>query len=320
MDNYLAIPEGNPVAFYFKDRSPLPQYNIRHLDEYPDQETRPLWRGYGFYAQKWQTNDTIRLQFMSNVAPLTLKIYNCQGILAAAPLLFTQVRRNRHLPELFVYQANLALGAITPGRYWLEVEVGDPVIDTVVSDYLDIAEVWKYTSLLEYSNSFYYAGMINAIGQPNSYAPSFRIEGWLKLQPPASKDELYADQAQNRRMIYSDPYLVHRFFIGPSTGVPDWTPVKMNWILGCDSLYIDGKAFAKAEGAKLEEEEVEGHPFRGWSIDLQEQNRRDSRIFPVDPSVGGKKLLVVLNAETEGFADTTTGASSNVVSLTTVET
>lgn len=315
MNNYLSISELNPVFFFKKGLALPPQYNTKFRDQFLEEATRKPWQGYGFYAQKWQTNDIIRLQFISNVAPITLFIYDCKGIRRKAPLLFTQKQQNRYSPGTFIYEASLALTDLPRGRYRLEVTIGDPVAETLESDWLDIADVWPNTVLWEYTNSFYYGDAIFATG----WAPSFRLEAWFKPKPPASKDEIYEDQVLNQTMLYSDPFVVQTCIIGPSTGVPLWTPDKMIWILGCDNLTGDGKLFTKAEGAKFEEEEIPNYPLRGYTIDLRESLRRTSRVFPVDPTVGGKKLLVAMNVETAGFADTTTGASSNVIEITSVE-
>jgi hypothetical protein len=194
--------------------------------------------------------------------------------------------------------------------------IGDPVVETLETDWLDIADKWEDTVLIEYTNSFYYAEAIFATG----WAPNFRVEGWFKKQPPASKDELYEDQPLNQTMLFSDPFRVRKFIIGPGTGVPPWTPDKLIWIMGCTEVYYDGRRFTKVDGAKFAEEELDNYPFAGYSIDLRETNRRSSRLYPLDPSVGGKKLLVSMNVETEGFADTDNGGSSNVIEIKSVET
>lgn len=319
-DNQLLIPILNPVPFYKKNRSLIPQYHTKFRQDFTSKEGRKPWQysPTGEYFQKWQTNDTIRLQVMSNVAPIYLVIYDCSGKRAAAPLQFTQKQRNRYVPDVFIYEANYNPAGLVRGRYRLEIQIGDPILtdETLESDWLDIAADWPNTVLVEYKSSFYYGDAIFGTG----WAPSFRIEGWFKMKAPGSKDVVYEDQVLNQRMIYSDPYLVEEFIIGPASGCPDWTPEILIWILGCDELYMDGMAFTKSEGAKLAEEEVEGNPYRCWKIDLRYTNRRGSRIFPIDPSLGGKKLFVGLNVETEGFADTTTGSSSNVIGIRTVET
>jgi hypothetical protein len=319
MNNYLAIPELNPVHFFRKARALADdQYNMKHRDEWPERETWKAWQGYGKYFQKWQTNDTIRLQFMSNVAPITLQVYDCKGRAIGDPLVFTQVRENRYIPGLFIYEASLALTDLDPGRYRLEVTIGDPVSETLESDWIDVAALWADSSLIEYTSSRYYGDAIFATG----YAPSFRIEAWLKPLSPSSKDSIYEDQSLNQRMVFSDPFQVDELIIGPASGAPHWTPAKMTWILGCEEVYIDGKAITKAKegsGDIWDEIEVPNYPLKGYSIHVRETNRRSSRIFPIDPSTGGKKVLVALNVETEGFADTSTGASSNVIEITSVE-
>jgi hypothetical protein len=316
MDNQVIIPELNPLFFVDKERALLPQYNTKHDDEFLEPESRKKWQGAGRYFQKWQTTDIISLQFRTNVAPVTFKLFDCKGTLVDQ-LVFTQKQRDRYNPELFIYECNFSLAGLSRGRYRPEVTFGNPVIDSLEWDFIDVADNWPDTVLIEYQNSFYYGDTLFGTG----YSPTFRVEGWLKKQAPASKDELYTDQTQNQRLLFSDPYKVYKFIVGPSSGVPGWVGDKLNWIFGCDELYIDGKAFAKAgEGAKWETEEIEGHPFEGLSINLQEQNRRSGRIFPLDPTIGGKKLLVALNVETEGFADTSLGSSSNVIQINSVET
>lgn len=316
MDNFLAIPMLNPMFVVDKSRSILPQYHSKFDDEFLDNEVRKLWQGAGRYFQKWQTNDVIRFQFMCNVSPIKLAVYDCNGLRKGAILEFTQVRRNRYNNDLWVYEASLALNDIPKGVYRIEITVGDPVIETFETDWFAVATDWPNTVLIEYKCSYYYGDIIFATG----YAPTFRVEGWFKKGAPVSKDESYTDQVQNQRLIFSDPYTVRKFIVGPPPGVPDWMDTLLNWIVGCDETYYDGKAMAKMDGAKWETEEIEGHPFHGLAISLQDQNRRTSRIFPIDPAVGGKKLLVAANTETEGFADTTTGASSNVIQITQVET
>lgn len=315
MANLFSLSMLNPVPFYKKDRALIPQYNTKFNDDWFDRESRVAWLSYGRYYQKWQTNDIIFLQAISDVAPIALKVFTCDGILKAT-LNFTQVRPNRYNAATFIYEASYSLAALVPGRYRLEIWVGAGMALTKLeSDYIDVAVKWPNTVLMEYTNSFFWGDAIFATG----WAPSFRIEGWFKDNPPGSVDSTYRDQSQNQTMNFSDPFKTRKFLIGPSSGVPAWTPDLMIWILGCDELFGDGKAFAKADGAKMEDETFPNHPFNGFSIDLQDAKRKTSRNFSVDGTLIGKKVLVAMNVETEGFADTTTGASSNVIEIISTE-
>lgn len=311
--NSVIIPAGNPVLFLAKNRALLPQYHTKLAKDWPALETLKPWQGFGKYFQKWQTNDIISLQVFADIGPLALVLYSCKGA-KVATLNFTRKQKNPRTASLFIYEASLSLQGIPKGRYRLEIQAGSPVLYTLESDWLDIAADWPHTVLLEYKNSFFYADTLFATG----YSPTFRVEGWFKKKPPVSKDEVYIDQVYNARMLFSDPFTIYRFIIGPSSGVPDWTEEALNWYLGMDELYIDGYRFTKPEGAKFSENEEEGVPFRGLEIDLQPSARRSSSSFDVDGSAGGRKILVALNVETEGFADTTLGASSNVIQITKV--
>lgn len=315
MNNELTIPELNPVLFYDKARALLPQYHNKFAGDWLPLEALKPWQGFGRYFQKWQTSDAISLQVFSNIAPLTLKLINCKGA-TIRTLQFQQKQKNRRDPSLFIYEASLSLAGIPDGRYRLELEVGSPLVKTLESDWLDIAADWPHSALIEYKNSAYYGDVIFPV---TGWAPSFRVEGWFKKAAPASKDEVYVDESYNQRMMFSDPFQVWEFIIGPATGVPEWVAEKLNWILGCDEIYIDGMEFTKADGGKFQEIEQDGVPFRGYSINLAPTNRRPSKHFFMNGAQGGKRLLVALNVETKGFADTSLGSSSDVATIIDVE-
>lgn len=317
MNNYLSISQVNPLELFDKARTLLPQYNTKFNDDFTDRESRKIWQGPGCYFQKWQFNDAIFQQFVSNVAPIKIQTFDCNGLKVGASLQFTQKQQNRFVPGMYIYEGNLALNFITKkGRYRFEITIGDPILKTLESDWVDIAPLWDNTVLIEFTNSFYYADAVFGTG----WNPNIRVEGWFKDEAPASKDEIYTDQVYNQTMIFSDPFRVRQFIIGPGSGVPDWMPQKLNWILGCDSVFIDGRGFTKADSAQFKAQDLDvNYPYRGWSINLQDSLRRSSKVFPIDPTAGGKKLLVALNVETQGFADTTLGSASNVIQIASVD-
>jgi hypothetical protein len=318
MPNEIIIPIVSPVYFFDKARALLPQYHTKLFFDFQARETVKPWQHFGEYFQKWQTNDIIELQVIANAGPIYLHLINAQGAKVRS-LQFTAMQQNTSLPTYFIYQASLSLDSIVKGRYSLLIEVGDPTgpapLKKIESDWMDIAEDWPNTCLIEYSNSFFYGDAIFAA----PWSPSIRVEGWFSQAKHQSKDEQFTDQVYNQRMIYSDPFTVLPFVIGPGRGLPEWAPFVLSWILGCDEVYIDGVQFTKADGAKLEEIKEDGIANRGFIIDLQPANRRSSRFFPIDGLPGGKKLLVSLNVETQGFADTTTGNGSNVIQIASVE-
>lgn len=314
MNNEIFFSMLNPAVFYDRARTLLPQYNTKFHKDFPALETLKSWQGYGRYFQKWQNNDTIFLQAISNIGPIDVKLFNCRGSMVRS-WQFTRKQKHKRFPDYFIYEAGLALNDLPKGRYQLVILVGNPVQLTLESDWIDIAPVWPNTVLLEYSNSFYYADAIFDTG----WSPNFRVEGWFRPKAPTSKDELYTDQTYNQVLLFSDPYQVLTFLIGPSTGVPDWVPESLNWILGCDQVYYDGWQLAKADGAKFEEVREDGVPFRGYAIELQPSKRRASKIHTVTGVGSQKKVLVALNVDTQGFADTTQGSASNVIQITKVD-
>lgn len=315
MDNELIIPYLNPVFFFDKDRGLKPQYNTKFWWDFPAVETfKPWQQPAGCYFQKWQTNDTIHLQVISNAGPLTLNLLDTNGRKVKTQL-FTRMQQHKRFLAYYIYQVSLPLNAVARGRYRCQITAGNPIVKTVESDWMDIAEKWAQTVLIEYSNSFYYGDAIFA----TPWTPSFRIEGWFPEPEMKSKDELYTDQTYNQTMVYSDPFFIVPFVIGPSSGVPAWSRFLLNWIFGCDQKYLDGYQFEKPDGAKWEDTKEGNLPYVGTAIDLQLAKRRSSRILAVPPSQAGRKLLIALNVETEGFSDTTNGSGGGVIQITQVD-
>ncbi len=105
-------------------------------------------------------------------------------------------------------------------------------------------------------NYRYYNDIIFETGFP----PSLRVLGKIKYKSPASRDTIYEDQVLNQSILNSVPFRIWELTIGGSSGIPDYLIDKVNRILGCSNLLIDGRLFTKSEGAKLEERALEDYP------------------------------------------------------------
>lgn len=303
MSNALHIPFLNPVQFVEEGKELLPQYNTKFFDDFVEKDTWKAWRRGREYASKWQTSDTIHLQVISNVSPLSLKLYDAASGRLVSTTAFAQIVQNQYQPELWVYEVSLSLSTLPRGYYQLKIDVAG--LSTLVSEYLHIEEQHPNTVLIEYLNQKYYGDVLFE----TEFNPNIRVEGWFKMKPPVSKDTTYEDQVLNQRMLLSEPYRVWDFIIGPSSGIPDWMADKLIWILGCDEIYLDGKAFTKADGAKFEEAAQEGYANRGYVVEMRETVRRASKVIGVDADTN-KRLFVTMNVETAGFADTSDPAGS----------
>jgi hypothetical protein len=313
MANRLLIPFLNATKWVQMDPALFPQYAKKQFDEALFVEQFYTGQQQTCYPQKISIYDVYSYQFESNYDPLAIQIIDKDGaVYLDLPL--QRVRRNTYQPDYYIYEVDINFTSLTPGFYWMKLVTGVTGMPSFISEPIRIINNIDSTVLIEYANSSYYGDVVWETG----ITMSFRVEGAIWRFNPASKDVLYEDQVLNETILSSQPYRTFTLFIGNQFGVPDWLIDKVNRILGCDNLRIDGKFFSKAEGAKWEKKEEDDYPMSGWSIELREQLNRNSAIFD-NESPDNKKLLVVHNIESKGFGDLSLNAGSNIITITDLE-
>jgi hypothetical protein len=310
MANTLYVPYLIPVKFHELDPLEVAQYNSKFMDAVEYIETVESWKEMQPYYQPWQQSDTIKLQVMSNYAPISIKLIG-ENDSEVHQDNMVQVKENAHDPGMFIYELSIALSTIDEGWYYLKLECGNPVALTLVSEPLCIKETHSNSLLLTYAHPSYYGDVVFETG----YDPEMRVNGKVTFKSPASKDTFFEDQVLNMTLLNSVPFRIYDLILGDSYGIPDYLIDKLNRILGCSDLIIDGIAFTKNEGAKLEDKEVEDYPLRGWTIELREKLNRHSRYYQ-NEQAQDRIAAVVLNVDSKGFGNNQGGT---VYSLTDIQ-
>ena len=299
----------NPVEFYDEGFTPDAQFNSKHINDYKFADMIYPWQQSTVFKQIWQLNDSIRIQFRSDTGPHAWKLYTCDGAQVATDS-FDQVLENADNPGEFIYQADIDLTPYTAGNYQLKIEIGAGTgpggapQKILVSEPLIFSNTFENSLLLQYKNSSFFNEVIFETG----FSPSIRLYGRLFYKSPASKDTVYEDQELNETIVESKSYDLWELQLSDELGIPDYMIRKLNMILGCDELVIDGRLFTKSEGSKLEQTEQEGYPMKGWKIELREQlNRRAKYILSTGNA--NQQLSVVLNTDSKGFVEEESGGS-----------
>lgn len=301
MANTLYTPFINPVKLHEASPLEVAQYRTKFMHAVAYFDTLDPWQERQRYYQPWQLSDTIRLQVISNYAPLSVKLIDADGKVHFQDNM-TQIRENVYDPGMFIYEISISLAVIAEGWYYLQLECGNPLALTLVSEPMCVKETHENSLLLEYTNRRYYADMVFETG----FSPSIRVLGKLRFKSPASKDTYYEDQVLNMTQLSSVPFRLYDLVLGDSFGIPDYLIDILNRILGCSSILIDGVYFTKNEGAKLEEKAVEDYPLRGWTVELRETLNRHSRYYENDVAQD-QTAAVVLNVDSKGFGNDTGG-------------
>lgn len=295
MPNELLLPYLLPVQFTKLNYAEVPGYVSRFMDLHRFKDTIPNFEQHTCWTQPWMTTDTIVLPVISNYGPLSVTVYD-ENDEEVAVIPFTLGLQDFFRPDYYTRNALIDLSIInTTGYYYLLLNVGTSTV--WVSEVLYIStDPIANTLLSQYSHYEYYGGIIFEAG----IELSMRIPSVLKFKAPSSKDTLYEDQPLNIEMIKSVPYRLWDWIIGDAKGLPPWFIDKINWILGCNSLKLDGRLYAKNEGAELEQNQAELYPMAGYTIEMREKLNRDSIIYVDDtPLVTYGSMMAV--ADTKGF-------------------
>lgn len=303
MSNFLYIPFINPINYTEVDFANVEQYISKHMDDFPFTETIMPWEQQTRFFQPWQISDSIRQQITTTYGPVALNVLDCQGNTVYSTT-FQQKQQDANNPGNYIYESDLALNIFTAGTYFLQIVAGSPAQKTLISEPLIFAETIENSLLIEFSHFEFYNDVIFETG----IDMNVRIYGGLKFKAPNAKDTLYEDQSLNMTMLKSVPYRLWRLVIGNAEGIPDWFIDKLNRVLGCSTVSIDGRNYSKNEGAKMEESTEENYPMRAWAIELREKLNRDSKIFSSTGNTN-QPVSAVVSVETKGFVLNDNGGS-----------
>lgn len=301
MDSIIKIPFINPVKYTQIGYDQLPQYLSRHMDDYPYIDAIRSYEQVTNYFQIWGGIDSIRQQLFSNIGPVSMNVVNCQG----ETLLTTnweQKQEDANNPTLFRYDSDLDLNPFGAGVFFLQLDFNG--LYSLISEPLVLSESLEETVLIEFVNLPFYDNMIFEDG----FTPTLRIAGQMKFKEPGSKRIIYEDDPLNAEILDSKNFRSWTFLIGGVTGIPDYMIDKVNRILGCNDLRIDGRNFTVDPGGKLENENLDGYPMRGWRIDMREKYNRASKYFSTDVNTDNP-ILMLANVDSKGFIKDDAGGS-----------
>ncbi len=298
MANQIIFPYLSPVKFTKMTPEAIPQYVSKFIDDYRFKDTIRDFEQPVCFMQKWLMDDAVRLQFISNYAPLTLKLMDENGLMVHSQV-FETMQQDAFRPGYYIRQSETDVAGFDPGYYYWQIEAGStPHI--WVSEPQEFVEEYPNSLYAEYSHYERYGDVI--FDAP--YSPTIRIPAILKFKAPGAKDTVYEDQPMDQEMIKSVPYRLWDLIIGDAKGVPPWLIDKINWILGCSDLRFDGRYYTKNEGATLEENETDRYPMAGYKIEMRERYRKTGVEYDDDVQITGTAVaMAVIDAKGFGLND-----------------
>jgi hypothetical protein len=303
----IVRPHINPLQFYLQSPSNGDsRFLSKDFEDWYFSDTILPWQSKPDWKQPFQTTDTLHDQLQTDLGPVTLKMYDCQDRLIDT-IPYDQIRQNYNDPDLYIYEVDVDLTGYTPGTYYFTISFGTGPDVILQSEYIDLQDSHDDTLFLEFSNDTFREDMIFETG----IQPGIRVHGTKKYKGPASKNTMWEDQVLNESMIRSVNYRIWTLILGGSYGLPDYMADKLDRMLSCGNVWIDGKQYTKQDGS-LEPSEIDDYPLRGWRIDLREKLNRASRHIE-DGTPQNTTVAVLVNVDSKGFG-TDTGGSETVIS------
>lgn len=316
MANILDIPELNPIKFYELDPIENAIYNFKHFDRYWFEEQILSFQQLVQWSQPWQVDDVIRLQFSANYSPIQVDFIDCNGKnVSGMSFASNIIATNYAEPGFQKSEVEMSLDPLAEGYYYLLLTAGSGGSEKkYISERIYVLEKHENTLLLQYKNS----RNKSDIAFDSGIEFNLRVPAVLQDFSPGSDDVVYKDQSRNITTLSSIPFRNFKMIIGDARGLPDYMADKINRLFGCNSILIDNKVFARAEGAKMERNGDRLYPMAGWTLDIVEGLNRTGTRFSSDGQ-GEDELSIAYDIETKMFGAFNAPASSNVVRVYKIE-
>ena len=306
-----------PVKFLRVDAEYLSQFHFKQMDtdwfanridRYA--ENRPFF-------QKWQTNDSFDVQFITQGLSADLVIID-KNKRVVDTITLTDTPNTAIITPNQLYQGSVDCSSLTPGEtYWLLATFGAGVGQKqFVSEPFIIADNWDDTLLIEYTHSANQPDMIwNA-----PYTGKIRIDGFIQKFKPGGRSSQYEDQLMDVVSLDGQPTRGYELLIGGNFGIPDWMIDKINRILMLDNISIDGYGYSADKDAKLEAIETPGAPMAFWTIGIREATNKLG--IAIDATgENASELTVEYNINTKGFSSNQSPANQldTIIQVTDIE-
>lgn len=310
VDNIVEISALCPLKFKDADYTPAAPYNSRYFEDHHFSETLPYYLPADEYKQIFQKNDIIFVQVRSNYAPLQLSLYNAFGALVG-DFVLDYTPTSTEATGLKVYQASVALNTLLEGKYKFQLKCGSPLINILETDWICIKEKHEGSILFEYKHE---ENDFNTVFETGVQF-RFRVHGGFKEFQPQSERTVFIDQPGNIVQLTGKSFYTKKLVIGNTYGVPEWVIHRINEIMLCSEVLIDGKQWVGVSGAKFDPTRQENYTRAGWSIEVRPAKGRSGNRFVDAGPAGTSQYYVIDNAESNLFGMFNGPASSNIIQI-----
>jgi|SRR5215211_717691 len=307
-DSNIQLIRAMPLTFRPANPVVIPQYMSKQMDKYKHTDIVPPHITNKLFIQPWQLSDTIRLQYKIDFGPIYLNQYNCKGGRIGSKM-FEQKQQDTYNSKMFIWEVDYPLLNSEEGLGYFTLGLGNTNIEYFHSEPCSIYVSQENTLLVQFWHNKFKEGIFFETG----IKPELRIPGEIKFNPESSSFG-FIDQSYSVKLIYDIAYRKLTLKIGVKTGVPDNFIDKINRVIGCNNLWIDGIQYSKGEGSKLEATEYTNYSLRWWEIDLYEYENKYADNY-TNEVIKTTRATILINVDTAGFGT----SSGGIVTISDVE-
>lgn len=307
--NNIYLPYLNGIKLVQQNYVFSDKYNIAHFDEslfvhqiYDFQEEKK-------YYQKFQTNDKIYFQVISDFGLVRARLINCEGEIISTATVEPILNNFYNIPKI-TYGCTINLTSVSTGYYYVQVLVGNGISQIkLISEPIYVDTKIPNSILFEYKHRKNFYGSIFQNGETFS----FRCEAIFTDFKPSVNSVVFEDQTANLVSLSATAFRSFELVIGDGYGVPDWVADKINRIFGCSTVLLDGKEFVRSDGSKMSRNGEKLYPMAGWTIEVREAKANNGVTFNNDLPTGSDVISIIFD-EPVLFGDTA-GLTTDAVTL-----
>lgn len=286
-DNIFNISPLNPIKFYqqstieniaddtFFGLTSLngfdAKYNHRHIDMDFYLPNLKSWQDGSCYLQPFQTTDTIYLQWIGINGSSGTYVVNLLDLNGNVCYSFNAVNRGVIGSSTnYVWDIDVPLMGVAENKYSVQICLFTSFKQKVISEPIEVKAKHEDTMLFEYSSNVNYQGIFFDLATKAKF--QIRLYCALSELNTASKTFGFEDENYNLTTMSNVPYRNWSLHFGiEGHGIPEFIADKLERILGCEILAIDGKYFSRIEGSKLDAVRVPNTVVMQYKIELREK-------------------------------------------------
>lgn len=296
MKNAIYHSDYNSLHFVRYNYSIDSKYNNAEIydDWFNNRNSR--WITNPVFIQKFQTNDIIRDQIITNnLSGVTLVVHSCIDGSVVDIISYNPVSPAPIPSPDIVQEAIVDFSDYDEGQYFFVIKMGET--NLLISERIETRDKWEKTILLECYNSNNLSGFMFSTG----IISYFRIDGLVqKWSPDISSLITSEDEIGNSDMLSSIWSKKRKILIGNGKGQPDYLYLKCSAALLLDNVKIEGVYYTLDKNNKMEEvSRVEGFPMYYYSIDVVQRDNQQG--FTLGVGEGSEINSVVLVVDSSAF-------------------